>query len=62
MMRIKADVCIDSDQTARNTYMLICPHCRQKLADIESIQGIVSIRFMCRRCGKYIHAEVIGVS
>lgn len=61
MPRVRADVHIDADQGQRKTYMLCCPNCRQKLADVESIRGIVEMRFMCRRCGKYIKAEIIGV-
>ena len=61
MARIRADVHVDADQSSRKTYMLCCPQCRQKLADIESIQGIVNIRFMCRRCGTYVKSEIVGV-
>lgn len=52
---------IDDDQGARRNYFLKCPSCSQKLADVEHLQGIVAIRFKCRRCGTYIKADLIGV-
>ena len=61
MSRIKAFVSKDSDQGARSSYFLCCPECRQKLADVEQLQGVVSIRFKCRRCGTYVKAEIVGV-
>lgn len=61
MSRIKALVSIDPEQGSRSSYFLCCPKCRQKLADVEHIQGMVTMRFKCRRCGTYVKSEVIGV-
>lgn len=60
MTRIKAEVVKDSEQVAQEHYFLRCPECRQKLADVEHLHGMVTMRFKCRRCGTYVKAELIG--
>ena len=61
MPRFRADVRVDSDQSSQRTNMLSCPHCGQKLADVEHLNGMAVIRFKCRRCGTFVKADLIGV-
>lgn len=59
--QFRAEIRADGDQSAHGYHLLTCPKCRQKLVDVESINGMVSLRLKCRRCGTYIKADVIGV-
>jgi PHP family Zn ribbon phosphoesterase len=61
MPKIRADMLLDPDQGSHQSYYLTCPKCRQKLADVEHLQGMVIVRFKCRRCGSYIKADLVGV-
>lgn len=52
----------DTDQTDKSDRVKLaaCPHCGQKLFEIESISHKGVFRHKCRRCKRYIRVVVIG--
>lgn len=60
-MPVRIEVRADSDQSQKMYRYILCPSCQQKLADLEYMKGVAIIRFKCRRCGKYIMADLVGV-
>lgn len=50
----KIKLTIDPIQSQSHINYLMCPHCKQKLADLHYFEGNITIRFKCRRCGTYV--------
>lgn len=38
-----------------------CPECRQKLFEIGDLKGFSEVRIKCRRCGKFVNVEMVGI-
>ena len=50
---------IDQGDTSDRSKLAVCPHCGQKLFEVESIFHKGVFRHKCRRCKKYIRVSVI---
>ena len=44
---------IDADQSLLQSNYILCPKCKQKLADLQRLTGVAQLRFKCRRFGAY---------
>ena len=58
-MTIIAKVDTEQSDTSGRNKLAICPHCGQKLFEVESIYYSGLFRHKCRRCKKYIRVSVI---
>lgn len=59
---IRHETYVDNVQDGKAPrHLVLCPECRQKLFDAVHLNGTAIIRVKCRRCGRYVNAEVIGI-
>lgn len=60
--KVHVNLRIDENQSPRGFHLVSCPSCGQKLTDVTAVTGECFLRIRCRRCGRYIRAEIYGTS
>lgn len=58
-MNIIAKEDTEQGDTSDRDKLVVCPHCGQKLFEVESISHRGVFRHKCRRCKRYIRVLVI---
>lgn len=59
-MNIKAIIDPNQADTSDRERLATCPHCGQKLFEIESIFNRGVFRLKCRRCKIYVRVSCLG--